>query len=515
VNAYEIFRRLRAFQEGKPAPKGDTLHFPVAGDRSLLKLAFVRMGGESAPWGIAHRTGTGKLEIATVPEPRNRDQVADMMARFAPVLLAHLLHHEHSAVTADGHEHDLPHRQIWLPNASHAEMLHMLAYAYAFTRFGATERRRLLNALGRAGGWLFRESQRPGQIRVMDAAAALRESFSFPADDVRQQHTGYLLAWLETAGEREARLAAAAAAEQLTVATTLDPSFERDELQSLNERYNEARRDGDVATQRQAAEEIHDALAPELIRRIGLIERAIAALRGDPRHVNTGVALLENASREEHWFQYLRIEQGIHDDTDGPAIAPSPETDRQPATAASRYHVHEASEQLRFHVLLDDDAELQAEAVAIGEVVRGSIVEVRDEGDGSRRRPVWVIEDALDLPLRHRAGDRLCVAGLRNRWGSVRAIDVRPGGGRRIVLEIRGLKTRPHGTQGRRVPMASDPHLIGTSVTLLPMSGESISRTKSMRTWNRGTPGAWLTHHSRRSGESPTESPDNAPEAEA
>lgn len=493
MNSYEILRRLRAFTNGRPVPRGTTLHFPIVPDRELMTMAFVRMGGESAPWGIAYRAGAGTLKVVTVAEPRNRDQVAQMMAGFAPALLAHLFHPEHSSVGADGADNALPHRQIWIPNASHIEMLHMMAYAYTFTRFGPPERRHILNALGRACGWLFRESQRPGQVRVMDAAAALRESYSFPADDVRQQHTGYLLAWLETRGERETRLAAATEAEELTVATLLDPVLERDELQPLNERYNKARKKNDRPAQGRATARIDEILGPELSRRIDLVERTIALLRSDERHINTGVPHLERAGREEHWFQYLRMEHGIHDDSDGPAIAPSPETDRHPAAASSRYHVHEASEALRLHALLDDDMELRAEAAAAGELVRGTIIGVRDEG-GRARRPVWVIDDPLELPLRFRVGDRLCVAGLRSRWGAVRSIDTRPGGGRRIELEIRGLVTRPRGPEGQRVPMATDPRLNGTKITLLPMSGESISRTKSQRTWKRDVPGAWLTH---------------------
>jgi hypothetical protein len=51
-------------------------------------------------------------------------------------------------------------RQLWLPNPTHLEMLHHLAYAYTFTKWGGAMRA-TLNALGRACGWLFREAQRP------------------------------------------------------------------------------------------------------------------------------------------------------------------------------------------------------------------------------------------------------------------------------------------------------------------------------------------------------------------
>ncbi len=504
MNSYEIFRRLRAYQEAKPVPKGATIHFPVAKDADLLKLAFIRMGGESAPWGIAYRLGQGDLKIETVPEPRNREQVADMVVTIAPVLLKHLFHQMHSPGTAQGPESALSHRQIWLPNASHLDMLHMLAYAYSFTRRWPSHQRQLLNAFGRACGWLFREAQRPGQVRVMDAAAALRNSYSFPSDDVRQQHTGYLLAWLQAQGKREAKWASTAAAEKLTVAMSLDPAFERDQLQPANEEYNEARRAGNQRKQRKFVKVIHDRLTQELRRRIELIENTIEVMRADSRRTNAGVAGLEKLSHEEHWYQYLRVEQNLIDDIDGPAFSPSPETDHQPAAAASRYHVHEASESLRFNALLDDDIELQAEAAAEGKVVQGTVAEVRDEAEGRSTCPVWLVEDKFDLPLRYRVGDRLCVASLRNRWGVIRSLDNLPAGGHMIEIEIRGLKTRPRGVDGQSVPLATDSSLVGQRVTLLPTSGESVSRTKSMRTWKRDTPGAWLTHRSpNRGGSSP------------
>ena len=50
------------------------------------------MGGESAPWGVAYKTKAAGLRVLTVPEPRNRDLVAEMLASFAPVLLEHLGH---------------------------------------------------------------------------------------------------------------------------------------------------------------------------------------------------------------------------------------------------------------------------------------------------------------------------------------------------------------------------------------------------------------------------------------
>jgi hypothetical protein len=45
--------RLRAWSDGAPSPLGTTLPWPRSDDENRLILAFVRMGGESSPWGVA------------------------------------------------------------------------------------------------------------------------------------------------------------------------------------------------------------------------------------------------------------------------------------------------------------------------------------------------------------------------------------------------------------------------------------------------------------------------------
>src|SRR5262249_17642568 len=187
-----------------------------------LVLAFVRMGGEAAPWGVAWRLGSNAPNFLTVPEPRDRDLVAGMMAKFAPVLLNHLGHprwggrYDPNGTTP----------QLWLRNPTHVEMLHHVNYAYTNARAGERDRVEVLRALGRAAGFLFRESCRPGQVITMDASRVLGAAFTFPAEDVRQAHLGFLLAWLLPRRSREQRMRAAAEAEQLSVATSLDPAVE-------------------------------------------------------------------------------------------------------------------------------------------------------------------------------------------------------------------------------------------------------------------------------------------------
>jgi hypothetical protein len=241
------------------------------------------------------------------------------------------------------------------------------------------------------------------------------------------------------------------------------------------------------------ANRINESLSQELLRRFELVDRTIAVLKSDRRRVNRGLDELAKASNQELWYQYLRMERNSDDGDDGPAFITSPETDRYPAAAGSRYFVHEASEELRLAVLIHDDPELQEEAIAQGDAIRGEIIAVKDEDPGRRTVPVWTV-DALDIaPVRIREGSWLCVAGLPQRIVTVRSLEPTGKGNLKIEVEVINLKTKPR--DGRRdVLAADDRRLVGMTVTLVPASTEGMLRRKSQKIWVKETPGAWLTH---------------------
>jgi hypothetical protein len=442
------------------------------------------MGGESRPWGIAYGHADGEPTILWVPEGRNRDLVADICAQFAPVLLAHFRTPKYATPEPEEWQDLAPLRQLWLPNPSHLDMLHHLAYAYTFTRWGAGARGRL-NAFGRLCGWLHREAQRPGEQHVMVATEALRESYTFPAQDVRQGHLGFLLAWLSSDGDREARHQAALEAERMAISTSLDPFVERDETEDLVEEWHTAEEAKDGARMKEVERKLGEVLTRELRHRWELTVEAIQVLRSDGRSTNAGVQALVAEALKEQWYQHTRQELNIGDDEDGPAFVPSPETDRYPAAASSRYQVYLASADLRYSALLHGDIEMQAEAIASGNAFRGTIVEVRDEGEGRKTRPVWVIEDPIGGQLRLREGSWVCVAGMPKRTGIIESIVELPAGGRRFEVRITGWTTKPD--------RAADPKHVGRHVVIVPNSAEGINRRKSQRVWSADTPGAWLT----------------------
>ena len=83
MNGQQVLHRLRAHHAGKPLPRYDTIHFPIAKNQDLLILAFLRMGGESAPWGLAVGHPGRRPTLFSVPEARNRDLVADIKLMHA------------------------------------------------------------------------------------------------------------------------------------------------------------------------------------------------------------------------------------------------------------------------------------------------------------------------------------------------------------------------------------------------------------------------------------------------
>jgi hypothetical protein len=472
-----------AFTAGKPLPHGTTLRLPRRKARETLVVAFVRMGGESRPWGIAVGPPHKPPTILTAAEARDRELVGAMLEEVAPTLLAHM-GHPSRAKSKD--EVPLPH--VWLPNASHVEMLHFLAFTYTFAKRGEPGRMKTLNALGRAANWLFQESTRPGQLSCIDASRALRDAFTFPAEEVRQAHTGYLLAWLQAKGGFDARLRAASLAEQRAVSTSLDPQVEKAGIDASVEAFNEAKRAGDSAKVRKLGGQIRDALEPELRHRFETAAHAYAVLAADGRAVNPGLAELETSSRERH-NEYLEIEARLAGGKK--AWVKSPETDSHSLVAASQYVTLEADGDRCLNALVHHDEDLQEDLLVVGDGLRGKIVKILDESEGRKTRVVWVIEEDADRPLRVRLGDGVVQAGHSKRKAVLRDVQEAERRPRRFELEIVAGIREADGPLGRE-PL--DGRWKGKTVTFLNLNEPGFAFMKRKMLWDRTGPGTWLTH---------------------
>jgi hypothetical protein len=398
----ETIFRLRAWKEGKPLRHGEKINVFVADDDDLMVISFLRMGGESRPWGVAIGNCGTNPKVLTVPDGRNRTLVADMMADFGSTLLSFFRHPAYSMESPANYETDSP-RQIWLPGPTHVEMLHFLALAYARTRF-QRENVELLRSLGNLANCLYIEKQRPGQQTVISAAAALRDAYYFPSAAIRQAHLGHLLGWLNGGTSRDQRLAAATEAEEFSVATTLEPELERKTLEPEVERWNEARKTNDESAMTASASAINRFLTKELVRRWQLTCDSIQQLRNDRRRPNPGLLNLVNSGKPK--FYWLWGEQALREHDGQQPYWPNVYTDKHPRTSARRFILRNAeSEEARFH-LVHGDRELQREELAAGHGFIATVVKV------DKSKPNWKLTYSYpDFPT-FNTGKKLELAGF-------------------------------------------------------------------------------------------------------
>ncbi len=485
----EIARKLRAWEAGHPIPRYDTIHHAVVPQEQAFIVAFVRMAGESRPWGIAWGTAGTTPTIQSVPDGRVRDDVSVLCAEFGEALLEHMRVHNWTYDPVDQNALPAALRQVWLPNGQHVAMLHQLNYTYSQTRFGGLNQD-ILRALGRLAGWLFRDSFRTGTQHLVNASAALADAYVFPAQAVRTAHLGYQLAWLAGPEGRDERMAAAMAAERLPVSPTLDPEVDRDQLSGLVERWQERRREGADTTE--ASVQISSVLEPELRRRWELTEQAYRLLADNERPVNAGLPALVAEAHNEFWFQHQRIELRYNDPAQGPAFIAHPETDYHGSAAASRYLIHAAAEEAHVGHLIHDDHEMFNEALDEGKALRANVVIVRDLGSGRTTTPQWELHLDPNVPHRLRESARLVPYGSRGHEATVVSVDA-DSDALVVAVEWTGRKTMPLACGIGAKPV--DTAWVGQEVAFVVSDAADLTKRRSSRVWKaKDGPGAWLTH---------------------
>ena len=485
----EISRKLLAWEAGRPIPRYETIHHALMPADQTFIVAFVRMAGESRPWGIAWGMADGLPTIRSVPDGRVRDDVADLCAEFAEALLGHMRVHNWTYDPIDETADPAALRQVWVPNGQHLAMFHQLNYAYSQTNYGGINQD-ILRALGRLSGWMFRDKHRVGAQHVINASEALDEAYAFPAQPIRTAHLGYQLGWLATAGGLLERMAAAREAEQLTISPTLDPEVDRDQLSDLVGDWQAQRREGGVIAA--VSDRIRAILEAELQRRWEQTLHAYCILVENDRPINAGVPALVAEAHREFWFQHQRIELRINDPAQGPAFVAHPETDFHGSAAASRYLIHSAADEAYVGWLIHDDPELFMEALDQGKALRANVVDVRDVGVGRTTTPQWELHLDPAVPHRIRENGRLVPHGSHGHEATVVAVDA-DDDSLIIVIEWTGRKTMPLSC-GINVRPA-DSAWIDHEIAFVLSDAAELTKRRSTRVWKaKDGPGAWLTH---------------------
>lgn len=462
----EVVRRLEAWHAGKPMKRGDVINVHVADDDDIQIIAFLRMGGESRPWGIATGTiSTGPM-FHVVPEGRDRTSVGDMVAAWAPSLLEFFRHSNYSDERPDASTNE-PIRQVWFPGDSHVEMLQHIAAAYARTKWERDDVD-TLRAIGNLANCLFIESQRPGQQIVQSATTALRTAYVFPTATVRQGHLGHLVAWLRKNSSREALLKSAMEAEKNSVATVVNPDVERTVLAPLLTKWNEARKAGDERAMADAADTLQAAMTQELSRRWNLTKDAIEALRNDRRLPNAGlVKLCEESIKSFHHNWGKKV---LNEVAGNPAYWPNVFTDYAPRTAGAEYQQRVIDDGRTRSLLLHGDKQLQQEELAKGRAMICTIVDIEDA------TAAWTLQLTYPTLPTCKVGDKMAIAGAPTCQLEVRDIDDEGG-----TLEVRPTWKRDKKELGSLGKAPSNPQWRGKSIVLVGSSFDSFDKVLKAR----------------------------------
>ena len=487
TNEIRTTRRLRAWHEGRPIPRGERVNVHVGDDDEVMCLSFVRMGGESLPWGVAIGHPHEEPRIVTVPDPRDRDMVATMMVEVGKVLLEHF---GHPSFASDEDEAMTMYefRQIWVPGVSHLELLHSIAFAYARTAWERPEVE-VLRALGNLANCLFVEAQRPGQQTVVVAPHALTTAFDFPSSPVRQAHLGHLLAWMGREKSRESRLRAATEAEKSSVATTLDPEFERTRLESLVERWNAPPRDQRTAKGKRVARDIDNVVAEQLRHRHVLVVRTIDVLRRDTRGANPGLAELVRIGTTKFarlwWDQVVRERSANPDER---PYWPGLRGDNNARQAAFAYQQRVASSRQALHSLVHGDRTLQEEELQRGHGVRAKVVAV--EAGGARWTLVYDFPSLPDIKV----GGSMAIAGAPKM--QVRVMSV--SNSDRTIVVAPNWSAPKHST-GPLAKRAGDPTWRGRQLILIEDFPVHFTESSSYRILDKTESGFDILDHFRHS----------------
>ena len=354
--AEDVADRLRAWASGGPIPRFQTKCFELGADPFVV--AFVRMGGEGRPWAIASGYARTQPTLRAVADPRVQPDVAPMVEAFGADLMR--------AFPIDRSNEDSPEPQIWLPDPSHLDLLHQMAFAYAYERWPLADMRRL-NLAGKLFNSLFLQAIYPAQQTVMTATQALRSLYTFPASPVRQGHLGFLIEWLNDHGSRTARLNAASNAEERAVSTSIDGQYERRVLEPLLDRYvKSGRRDDSVGDQ------IKQFVEEEAKRRWEMAVGAIRIIRRDPRPRNPGIAVVRQYGRAS--WNSLWCQPASQESRGEKAYWRGRETDRAAVPAAQQYLRAELAERVRTEALAHGDREIATQIIRQGGGLSGKVV---------------------------------------------------------------------------------------------------------------------------------------------
>ncbi len=477
----QIVRKLRAFQGSRAQPKYSTIltHLPKA----PAFLAFVRMSGETRPWGVAFGTEETGPKVYSAMDGRDREQIQSVLEDLSIDLINYFCveNFTFDPITKESlHAENPP--QIWVPNSSHIDMLHFINYMYWKPRTDdAMDTYR--TTLSRLCGWLFRESKLKGQQLVVDSAAVLRENYVFPVDDVTISNPAVALEWMKEKASIREQLDTTRDYAEDAAGTTLQPDVEKVLEKLLKDKVKNEFEIGLVIT-------------AELERRWSLALDTFKTLQSDSRESNPGAFILlqESLKRFVDGFQYTERKKA--ENPGEPSFTPHPETDNHGSAAAASYFDLQSADSKYLPALIHNDEELLKDSIFSGHAISGNVVRVYSEQSGVRTKEIyWVFRVEARDDFRIREGERLAPMG--NPGHSVKVVSVEFFDETQIdlVLHWKNRKTKELTSGPGLVPV--DNAWESEKIYFVPVDSSEFSKQSRMKVWKaREGIGSWLTHGS-------------------
>lgn len=475
----QIVRKLRAFEAQRALPKFSTIHTFLPENPAIL--AFVRMSGETRPWGIAFGRLEDGPQIYAVEDGRNRESIQEMLENFA-IDFINFFRVENFTFEPISKENlqleDPP--QIWLPNSSHVDMLHFINYMYWRTR-ADDSMETYRTTLSRLCGWLFRESTYTGQQLIVDASAVLRENYIFPVDDVTIANTATALAWLNPRGSINEKLHEARKWSQDAVGITMQPDVE-------------IKLEKHLKPGREEAFDINLIITAELERRWSTAADSYRQLKSDQREVNPGAIELMKDSLHRYVFGFQYGERKRADEISGQVFTPHPETDNHGSAAAAGYYDLQRAESKFLPSLIHHDEELLKDSIFSGHAISGHIVRVFTEATGPRSKDIfWVLRVEARDDFRVREGEQLAPMGDNGHSVKVIALEYVDETQIDLTLQWKGKKTMA--LKDGAGPKPESDSWIAEIVYFVPFNSSEFDKMAMDRVWKaRSGRGAWLTH---------------------
>lgn len=488
MSTRETVRRLRAFSSSRPLPRYSTKHISMS-DNALI-IAFVRMAGETRPWGIAYGYHDEEPKLLTVVDGRNRDDISEMLTPFAEDLLSHFKAEGYSFSPIGKTDQPLQNPpQIWLPGSSHVDMLHFLSYAF-WKRRSEDVLANPLHALSRLAVYLFAESRVIGQQLVVDASDQLGKAYAYPTDDQGVRNLNSSLSWHASEGDYVQKLNAAQQAGSVATGITLDLAIEKS-LSSKIDSYRKKLKSEDSTEEEELA--VKKIIEAEISRRWIKTREARQRLLDDSRPVNAGVIDLTRDSLTRYYYDFQRLERQMSDPEHGPAYTPHPETENHGTAAASRYFRLSAANGKYLPNLIHDDHELFMEALAQGKALDATVTAVTLDGEGRSAEVYWTVRTQLSDEFRIRIGEYLSFLGSPGHYVIVEDLEFVDLEIAELTLKWAGRKTLSIESGITESPRSSKWEK--QRVVFVPRDSSDLDARASFKVWKtKQGPGSWLTH---------------------